>query len=100
MKSYRRKFLAYQDLMSSRPPVTEAAQPQQASAPKPTLSRAQRRKNAVFNRRLERRLKKDGTPAKVTVLPDGGLHVEASQRELELRHAEEETEDTDEGEEA
>lgn len=45
------------------------------------LSRKQRRVNEVFNRRLKRRVEKDGTPARVEVLPDGGIHVHVDTRE-------------------
>lgn len=41
----------------------------------PPPNRHQRRKNKKFNRMLSKRLEKDGTPASVEVLPDGGIHV-------------------------
>lgn len=41
----------------------------------PAPNRRQRLKNEKFNRLLSKRLKKDGIPASVEVLPDGGLHV-------------------------
>jgi hypothetical protein len=103
MKEYRRKYAAFRDLTSSpsvRTARTASAQPNTSNPPRAEarLNRAQRRRNAVFNRRLEARLKKDGTPAKVEILPDGGIHVTADAKKLkqEENHAEE---DTDEGEE-
>lgn len=38
-------------------------------------TRHERRRDKVFNRRLKKRLEKDGIPATIEVLPDGGIHV-------------------------
>ena len=44
--------------------------------PKPAPpNRAKRRELNVLNKKLAKRFKKDGTPATVTVQPDGGIHV-------------------------
>lgn len=61
--------------------ILEAAREAEATPtvvvePRPrTKSRHERRKDKVFNRQLERRLQKDGVPATVELLPDGGVHV-------------------------
>jgi hypothetical protein len=47
-----------------------AAQP---AAPRP--NHKQRRRQAAFNRKLSRKLKKMDVPASLEVLPDGGIHV-------------------------
>lgn len=100
MKDYRRKFLAYQDSrMSSRGVETgrtDSSKPNQAAAPRaaqpqPKLNRKQRRRNAVFNRQLKRRLEKDGTPVRVETEADGGLHITLSKEALEMRHGDEDT---------
>jgi len=67
----------------------QAAAQRSAAVAKPKLNRAQRRKNELFNRKLQDRLAKDGTPAEVKLLDDGGIHVSLSKEELEMRHAEE-----------
>ena len=48
----------------------------QPPPPGSTPTRHQRRANQVFNERMAKRLKKDGTPAIVEVLPDGGIHID------------------------
>lgn len=100
MKDYRRKFLAYQEMSSTlgvQSGRTSSTQPNAANTPKPALSRKQRRRNAVFNRKLKRRLEKDGTPVRVETQADGGIHVTVSKEELEMRHGEP-GEDSEDGE--
>lgn len=40
----------------------------------PTSNRRQRRVQALFNKKLRKKLSQDGSPVKLEVLPDGGLH--------------------------
>ena len=53
-------------------------------APKPAgaPNRRQRRYNALFNRKLNERMKKDQLPASFEVLPDGGIHVKVDGRSV------------------
>lgn len=100
MKSYRRSFLAQVDANIDRQRAEETLRRRQleaAEAAKPKLSRAQRKRNEIFNRKLKRKLAKDGTPAQVELLPDGGVHVTLSKEELEMRHAEDGEQATEEG---
>lgn len=66
--------LAPEALPAPPPDIVVPQQPKQ-------LSRKDRRRNEVFNRRLKKRIEKDGTPARVEVLPDGGIHVHVDTRE-------------------
>lgn len=60
-----------QQRLTSVPPA-----PKPAGAP----NRRQRRYNALFNRKLNERMKKDQLPASFEVLPDGGIHVKVDGR--------------------
>lgn len=63
-------------------PLAEPAPPPVVQAPaQPQANRHMRRKNKTFNKRLSRRLAKDKLPAKVEILPDGGIHVTVDTRE-------------------
>lgn len=62
-------------------PLEVPASSEPPAPPAQTLSRRQRRTNEVLNRRLKRRLEKDGTPVNVEVLPDGGIHVTVKKEE-------------------
>jgi hypothetical protein len=92
MKGFRRGYLAVMDARADQQKRQELSQRQAATSTqpaKPTLNRKARRRNELFNRKLQERLAKDGTPAQVKVLDDGGLHVTVSKEELEMRHADE-----------
>jgi hypothetical protein len=79
MKSYRARALNnHIERAIHRERVTAQVQ---AQTPAPKVgNRRQRRQMEVLNRRLASRLKKDGTPATVKVLDDGGIHVSADMR--------------------
>lgn len=70
MKSMRLRALVFQSNV-----IDEQAKEQAAAPPAPKLNHRQRRAQASFNRKMKRRLAKDGTPADVKILEDGGLHV-------------------------
>jgi hypothetical protein len=56
--------------------VDTLAQEQPAPQPQAKPNHKMRRVQASFNRKLARRLKKDGTNASVKIMPDGGVHIE------------------------
>ncbi len=57
------------------PSTAIVEQPVAAPSAPPAPNREARRKQKAFNRRLSHALEKDGTPARVEVLPDGGIHI-------------------------
>lgn len=86
MKSFRLKAVITLTQMQAQ--AQARAKQEQAAAPKPQgPSRKQRRYNALFNRKLSERMKKDQLPATIEVLPDGGLHVTVDGRTEEKRAA-------------
>lgn len=104
MKAYRRAMLAHWDrtldmqrAQQRAAPLNVQSSPQPAPAVHAKPNRHQRRRNQLFNRKLSEKLAKDGTPASVEILPDGGLHVKVSKEELEMHYADEESADTQVG---
>ena len=81
MKPYRAKALNFHtERAISNERAVATAQAQTAGVAPKGGNHHQRRQREVLNRRLSTRLKKDGTPAKVQVLDDGGIHVTADMR--------------------
>lgn len=81
MKPFRARSLNFHtERALAQERITVQAQAQTVNVPAKVGNRHQRRQRATLNRRLSARLKKDGTPAQVQVLDDGGIHVTADMR--------------------
>jgi len=74
MKSMRLRALLFQNNVLDEQ-AREQAAVQASAPPAPRPNNKTRRAQAAFNRKMKRRLAKDGTQAEVKILEDGGIHV-------------------------